>query len=108
MASGDEDLASFAALQGDLRRGNLRHLETHLAAISAIGEAIARERGDQAELARLRTEAERSRDLLAAAAGGVRAVLRRLGEAGSPTAVYAPDGSRSTSGASRPGTESRA
>jgi hypothetical protein len=103
-----EHAATFEALRADLLRGDLGQLDAHLAAISAIAESLVSGAANPDALARIRTEAERSRDLLAAAAGGVRAALRRLGETGAPAAVYTPDGSRQTLGPARPGSEGRA
>ena len=100
--------ATFEALRADLLRGDLGQLDAHLAAISALAESVGSGAADPDTLARIRTEAERSRDLLSAAAGGVRAALRRLEETGAPAAVYAPDGSRRPLGPARPTSEGRA
>jgi hypothetical protein len=104
----DRHAAIFEALRADLLHGDLRQLDTHLAAFSALAESLGTGATDQDALARIRIEAERSRDLLSAAAGGVRAALRRLGETGAPAAVYTPDGSRQPLGPARPTSESRA
>jgi hypothetical protein len=91
----DELLSTaFAALRDDLLRGDLSGLDAHLSAVTILGADLARGEHDQVALGGLHAEAERNRDILAAAAAGVRAALRRLGEAGAPTAVYAPDGRR--------------
>jgi hypothetical protein len=108
MAHPDDHAATFEALRADLLRGDLGNLDTHLAALSALGANPGSGAKDQDDLARIRAEAERSRDLLAAAAGGVRAALRRLDEAGAPSAVYGPDGSRLSLGGPLPSSESRA
>jgi hypothetical protein len=108
MTTPDADVALFAALRTDLLQGDLGRLEAHLAALLALAEELGSGPADPDALARIRAEAEHSRDLLAAAAGGVRAALRRLGEAGAPASVYAPDGSRRTLGPASPTSESRA
>lgn len=86
--------AVFGALRDDLLRGDFAALDEHQSKIAALGRDLETGAHRPLGLAELRAEAERSRDVLAAAAGGVRAALRRLGEAGAPTAVYAPDGRR--------------
>jgi hypothetical protein len=101
----DADL--FAALRADLLRGDLGNLAAHLAALTELESRVS-VLGDAAVLAALRAEADRNRDILAAAAAGVRAALRRLGEAGAPAAVYAPDGRRQPLGTPAPASESRA
>jgi hypothetical protein len=108
MSVADTDSQSLAALRDDLLRGELGHLEAHLAAMSALEARLLDAPRDATELAALRAEADRNRDILGAAAAGVRAALRRLGEAGAPAAVYAPDGRRVTLGAPAPGRESKA
>jgi hypothetical protein len=108
MTHPDEQAAAFVALRADLLAGGLGNLDAHLAALSALGANLGVGPQDQDALARIRAEAERSRDLLAAAAGGVRAALRRLDEAGASSAVYGPDGSRLSLGGARPSSESRA
>lgn len=79
-------------LRADLLSGDLSSLGAHLAATEALADALAARELTETELRALRTEADRNRDLLASAAAGVRAALRRLGEAAAPAAVYAPDG----------------
>ena len=98
----------FAALRSDLLLGDFGRLEAHLAALSALADSLGPDTANSDTLLRLRAEAERSRELLSAAAGGVRAALRRLGEAGAPATVYAPDGTRQPLGPARPSSESRA
>jgi hypothetical protein len=100
--------AIFEALRADLLRGDLGRLDAHLAAVAVLADKLGPGAADHDALTRIRAEAERSRDLLAAAAGGVRAALRRLGEAGAPSAVYTPDGSRRSLGPASPSRESRA
>lgn len=95
MGRPDERLSTaILALRKDLLRGDLGGLDAHLAAITDVAEEITRGGYETEELETLRADAERNRDILTAAAAGVRAALRRLGEAGAPTTVYAPDGSR--------------
>lgn len=106
MSAGDAEAAAFQLLRADLLSGDLGRLDAHLAALDALAASLGP--GDHAALVRIRAEAERSRDLLAAASGGVRAALRRLGEAGAPSSVYAPDGSRRPLGPANPSSESRA
>lgn len=101
------DMQVFAAIRTDLLRGELGNLDSHLVALTAF-ESRLLEENDPAALAVLRAEAERNRDILAAAAAGVRAALRRLGEAGAPAAVYAPDGRRVTLDGAMPSNQSRA
>ena len=108
MTQPDRDAAIFEALRADLLHGDLRQLDSYLAAFSALAESLGPGATDHDTLARIRIEAERSRDLLSAAAGGVRAALRRLGETGAPATVYAPDGSRQPLGPTRATSESRA
>lgn len=108
MTRPEHDAAVFESLRGDLLRGDLGQLDAHLAALSALAGSLGSGASDHDALARIRSEAERSRDLLSAAAGGVRAALRRLGETGAPAAVYAPDGSRHPLGSQRPISEGRA
>ena len=108
MTQPDRDAATFEALPDELLRGDLGQLDAHLAALSALADSLASGAAEPDALARIRIEAERSRDLLSAAAGGVRAALRRLGETGAPATVYAPDGSRRTLGPARPTSEGRA
>jgi hypothetical protein len=76
----DEAAGVFVALRADLLRGDLGRLGSHLAALESIMDSLPGV-ADEADLTRMRAEAERSRDVLAAAAGGVRAAHRRLGEA---------------------------
>jgi hypothetical protein len=102
------DTDTLVALRADLLRGDLGNLEAHLAALAAIESRLSDGREDGADLAALRAEADRNRDILGAAAAGVRAALRRLEEAGAPAAVYAPDGRRTPLGTPAPGKESRA
>ena len=91
----DEHLSrAFDELRDDLLRGDLSGLDAHLSAVTILGAELARSEQGPAALGSLHAQAERNRDILAAAAAGVRAALRRLGEAGAPTAVYAPDGRR--------------
>lgn len=104
----EPDTATFKALRVDLLRGDLDRLEAHLAALTLLAESLGPGAADHDMLARIRSEAEHSRELLRAAAGGVRAVLRRLGEAGAPTAVYSPDGSRQSLRPASPSSESLA
>lgn len=101
------DAELLAALRSDLLRGDLQSLSTHLDVITYL-ESRLTERHDAAALAALRHEAERNREILAAAAAGVRAVLRRLGEAGAPAAIYSSDGRRVSLGVPTPAKESRA
>jgi hypothetical protein len=101
------DAEVFVALRADLLRGDLTGLAAHLDAFAALESRLALQ-VDPDTLAALRAEADRNRDLLAASAAGVRAALRRLGEAASPSAVYAPDGRRVRIGGAAPDTESRA
>jgi hypothetical protein len=105
MNAPDSDI--LAALRSDLLRGNLSNLAAHLAALTELEARLSDHAGTVA-LAALRAEADRNRDVLAAAAAGVRAALRRLGEAGAPAAIYAPDGRRVRLGTPAPGNESRA
>jgi hypothetical protein len=104
----EPDAAIFEVLRADLLRGDLGQLDAHLTALSALAKSLGSGAADHDALARIRLKAERSRDLLSAAAGGVRAALRRLNEAGAPAAVYAPDGSRQPLGPARPTSEGRA
>jgi hypothetical protein len=97
----------FVALRSDLLRGELGNLSAHLMDLTRL-EALLSELPQAVDLAALRIEADRNRDILAAAAAGVRAALRRLGEAGAPSAVYAQDGRRVALGAPPPANESRA
>ena len=101
-------LVAFGALRANLLRGDLGGLDAHLSTISAFGKKVADGAHGSVELDKVRAEAERNRDILAAAAGGVRAALRRLGEAGAPTTVYARDGSRMPLAVSSPARGSRA
>jgi hypothetical protein len=87
-------LDALGALRADLLRGDLGGLEAHLAAVSSLGDDLASGGHRPAALAALRAEADRTRDVLSAAACGVRAALRRLEEASAPAAVYAADGRR--------------
>jgi hypothetical protein len=89
---------ALAALRADLLRGDLGALEAHLAAVSSLGDDLASGGHRPAALAALRAEADRTREVLAAAACGVRAALRRLEEASAPAAVYGADGRRITLG----------
>jgi hypothetical protein len=98
----------LTALRGDLLRGQVDHLEAHLAALSALETHLLDSPWQASDLAALRAEADRNRDILGAAAAGVRAALRRLGEAGAPAAVYAPDGRRVALGSPSPGRERKA
>ena len=84
----------FHALRSNLLRGDLSGLDAHLSMLAALGEEVAKGQHSREALSKIRAEAERSREVLAAAAGGVRAALRKLGEAGAATSVYAPDGKR--------------
>jgi hypothetical protein len=86
--------AALAALRADLLKGDFAGLEAHVAALTALGEDLASGRHRPAAPEALRAEAERARDILAAAACGVRAALRRLCEAGAPASVYGADGRR--------------
>jgi hypothetical protein len=99
------DAEILAALRSDLLHGNLGNLAAHLAALQELEARLSDHPGT---LAALRAEADRNREILAAAAAGVRAALRRLGEAGAPAAIYSPDGRRLSLGAPTPGKESRA
>lgn len=102
----DSDAESLATLRSDLLNGNFGNLAAHLAALTDIEARLADHR-DSVALAALRTEADRNREIIAAAAAGVRAALRRLSEAGAPAAIYAPDGRRLHLATPRPGNESR-
>lgn len=108
MTRHDAHAALFAALRADLLRGDLGRLDAHIAALTALADSIGRDAADVATLARIRAEAERSRGLISAASGGVRATLRRLGEAGAPSAVYTSGGSRHPLSPATPSSESRA
>jgi hypothetical protein len=108
MSAGDTGSQALAALRNDLIRGELGRLEAHLAAISALEAGLRDGSREATDLAALRAEADRNRDILGAAAAGVRAALRRLGEAGAPAAVYAPDGRRIALDAPSPARESKA
>jgi hypothetical protein len=99
---------ALAALRFDLLHGELGDLNAHLAALSALETRLLDSMHDASDLATLRAEADRNRDILGSAAAGVRAALRRLGEAGAPAAVYAPDGRRVPLGSASPGRESKA
>jgi hypothetical protein len=96
------------ALRADLLAGDLASLERHLAATEALAARLAARRPDAAALRAVRAEAERNREVLAAVAAGVRATLRRLGEATGPASVYAPDGRKVDLGHPRPSRETRA
>ncbi len=103
----NEPADDLRALRADLLAGDLGSLEAHLAATEALAARLAAGPGTP-DLALIRAEAERNRELLAAAAAGVRAALRRLGEATSPDSVYAPDGRKREIGNPRPSRETRA
>lgn len=103
-----EVAAGFDALRADLLRGDFGALDVHLTKLSALGEEVAMGSHGSAALCRMRADAERNREILAAAAGGVRAALRRLGEAGAATSVYTLDGSRVPLAAQPPARGSRA
>jgi hypothetical protein len=96
------------ALRADLLAGDLVSLETHLAAAEALAARLPAQRLDAAALRALRAEAERNREVLAAAAAGVRAALRRLGEAAGSASVYASDGRKVDLGPPRHSRETRA
>lgn len=98
---------AFAALRSDLLEGRLSGLDRHLTLLFEV-EGRAVDLRDTAGLLALKAEAERNRELLAAAAAGVRAALRRLAEAGAPASVYAPDGRRLPIEGSEPAAGSRA
>lgn len=102
-----DDREMLKALRTDLLRGDFSRLDAHLAALSDIESRVAEHR-DSSALMATRVEAERNREILGAAAAGVRAALRRLGEAGAPASVYAPDGRRLTLDGPATGIESRA
>jgi hypothetical protein len=104
-ASPAEDLR---ALRADLLAGDLASLEAHLMATEAIAARLAVQDLDAAERRTIRAEAERNRDVLASAAAGVRAALRRLGEATGPDSIYAPDGRKVELAAASPRRETRA
>jgi hypothetical protein len=96
------------ALRADLLAGDLGSLAAHLAATEALAARLAAEGPGAEDIWVIRAEAERNREVLAAAAAGVRAALRRLGEATSPDKVYAPDGRKREIGTPRPSRETRA
>jgi hypothetical protein len=101
------EMQPLAAVRADLLRGDFGDLASHLAALSEL-EARLTGKIDASSLIAVRSEAERTRDVLASAAAGVRAALRRLGEAGAPAAIYAPDGRRVPLEGVTPCNESRA
>jgi hypothetical protein len=84
----------FAKIRSDLLAGNFVALASHIAALEELATRLDEQALDRDALPVLRHEAERSRDMVGAAARGVRAALRRIGEAGAPTAVYSRDGMR--------------
>jgi hypothetical protein len=86
--------AAFEALRSDLVRGELGRLDVHLANLAALGDDLLSGAHRPGEPEAVRAEAERTGAVLAAAACGLRAALRRLGEAGAPATVYAADGRR--------------
>lgn len=100
--------AGLRALRADLLAGDLSSLDAHLVATETLAEELAARGLNEADLRVIRREAERNRDLLASAAAGVRAALRRLGEAAGPAAVYAADGSKLDLDRPRPSRETRA
>jgi hypothetical protein len=105
MSAADSEV--LTALRSDMLRGDFSGLDSHLAALSDLESRVA-ERQDADALAALRAEAERNRQILASAAAGVRAALRRLGEATEPPSIYGSDGRRRTIVGTEPANESRA
>lgn len=103
-----ETTDGLRALRADLLAGDLSSLGAHVAATEALADELEATGLTESRLRALRTEAERNRDLLASAAAGVRAALRRLGEAAGPAAVYAPDGRKHDLDLPRPTRETRA
>ena len=104
----DAPVATFERLRADLRRGDFGGLAVHLADLSSLGQAIESGVLVPDDPVALRAEAERASEVLSAAASGLRAVLRRLGEAGAPATVYSADGSRTALQPPRPSREGHA
>lgn len=100
--------AALEALRSDLVRGELGGLDVHLAKLSAVGDDLLSGALRPGELAALRAEAERTGEVIAAAACGLRAALRRLGEAGAPATVYSADGRRVSLAGQQPARGSQA
>jgi hypothetical protein len=91
---GSSVAARLVAQRADLLRGDHSTLSRHLDELAAIEAALADGRVAQADVAGLRREAERNRDILASAASGVRSALRRLRETQGVDAAYTRDGRR--------------
>lgn len=96
------------SLRHDLLSGDLSSLEAHLAATEALANRLEAEGADPAEAAAIRAEAERNREIISAAAAGIRAALRRMAEAVGPAAVYSNDGRKHDLDPPRPTRETRA
>jgi hypothetical protein len=100
------DAAMLSAIRSDLLNGNLAGLAIHLKAMADLESRLSDY--PDSSLVALRSEAERSREILAAAASGVRAALRKLREAEEPSAIYGQDGRRLRLDSPRPAADSRA
>lgn len=96
------------SLRDDLLSGDLSSLEAHLAATEALAVRLESEGADSTEAAAIRAEAERNREIIASAAAGIRAALRRMAEAVGPAAVYSNDGRKHDLDPPRPTRETRA
>jgi hypothetical protein len=100
------DAAVLSAIRSDLLNGNLAGLAEHLNAMSDLESRLPDY--PASFLVALRSEADRNREILAAAAGGVRAALRRLREAQEASSIYGQDGRRLRLDLPPPAADSRA
>jgi hypothetical protein len=100
------DAAMLSAIRLDLLNGNLTGLAEHLNAMSDLESRLSDY--PASSLVALGSEAERNREILAAAACGVRAALLRLRETQEVSSIYGQDGRRLRLDSPRPAADSRA